>query len=720
MDTSSAHPPKPNPRDPERIAQVREEKEQERRERDGIVPPAETGGTGGGMTDDPPDANGYVPHMSKEAAENLRPGDYFDHRDDVGKSLSSRVLDKRGTKVHVHYEGWASKWDTWSDYEKELWRFGDHHSLSARPNEREEFKSLAVKDYVEVDPKKHPGWKPGQIRRLDIDRKTQQVRSGQVQVQYRGLDEYGVQKEFLYWCHLDAPEEVQPMGSTAPKDNPAGPGSGQAGTPTSKVLSYDVPQYDPMYGKLLTTEEKPDQNTWSVMDWLEVQDTIDNWEVAMVLEVRNNWIKIHYDQWSTKWDETLHVVRDKDRIRGLGAAVPKCDMEIEIEEDLKGFRSVLKEKESGEILEMKADGNCLYRGVAQWIYDDQEKYAQVRQETCDYMEAHKDFFKPFLGENFEAGLVKKRQNMEWGDHDDITAMSEKYNCRFRVFEYNREKNQLYDSLVLGEHNEQCKMLPLVLLSRHRGKHYNVVQIKKNKAFIGGAETRDRKAPLIRNFRVKMEQEFAEKVKQQKERSRTEVAREQRSPQEEEEKAAEAAHDSRDRDEEMAKEPSSHSRHSSQRSPGRMGVQSIQLADSDLDAIWSSARKSPNRRSSQRSDNWIRSRDLDHMWKNMITMVMDRLTDIITRTSNPNASHTQRLQKCRDRINSDMDTHYGRFYNEMERMPSTRQSSSRGNNSELFFTPDAILKHFNESIVEGLIWRQVVSSSSSHRSHHSQR
>ncbi|ETO24094.1 hypothetical protein RFI_13066 [Reticulomyxa filosa] len=63
------------------------------------------------------------------------------------------------------------------------------------PNTR--FPGLKVRDYIDINPTlRHPGWKAGQIRRMDRS-------SGQVQVVYK---ESG--QEFLYWAHLNNPEEV--------------------------------------------------------------------------------------------------------------------------------------------------------------------------------------------------------------------------------------------------------------------------------------------------------------------------------------------------------------------------------------------------------------------------------------------------------------------------------------------------------------------------------
>ena len=66
------------------------------------------------------------------------------------------------------------------------------------PNTR--FPQLKIRDYVDINPlERHPGWRPGQIRRMD-------KYSGQSQIVYK---EEG--QEFLYWAHLNNPEEIAPF-----------------------------------------------------------------------------------------------------------------------------------------------------------------------------------------------------------------------------------------------------------------------------------------------------------------------------------------------------------------------------------------------------------------------------------------------------------------------------------------------------------------------------
>ncbi|ETO34368.1 HECT-domain (ubiquitin-transferase) [Reticulomyxa filosa] len=136
--------------------------------------------------------------MTFEEAERLRPTEKVDHRDEVGRYLLAMIRKKEGTRLLVHYEGWDNKWDIWSDYSKELNRFAVAESISHKPNTR--LQQLQVGSYVDINPiLRHPGWKTGQIRRMD-------KHSGQVQVLYKESTQ-----EFLCWTHLNNPQEIAPF-----------------------------------------------------------------------------------------------------------------------------------------------------------------------------------------------------------------------------------------------------------------------------------------------------------------------------------------------------------------------------------------------------------------------------------------------------------------------------------------------------------------------------
>ena len=84
-------------------------------------------------------------------------------------------------------------------------RFAKVGTISKRPAHR--FKDLKKGDFIDLNPtNRHPGWRVGEIRRLD-------PKSGQVQVVYEHQD-----KNFLYWAHLDNKEEIAEFTSKSGTD----------------------------------------------------------------------------------------------------------------------------------------------------------------------------------------------------------------------------------------------------------------------------------------------------------------------------------------------------------------------------------------------------------------------------------------------------------------------------------------------------------------------
>eukprot|EP01084_Bolivina_argentea_P187625 323135_1 len=134
--------------------------------------------------------------------DKLKVGDKFDYRDEVGRFVLATIADKSESKLKIHFIGWSTKWDTWCDYKNEVQKFAKAETISKRPAHR--FKKLKKGDYVDVNPtNRHPGWKCGEIRRVDKHPITQTLISGQIQMLYEHND-----KNYLYWAHADDRSEI--------------------------------------------------------------------------------------------------------------------------------------------------------------------------------------------------------------------------------------------------------------------------------------------------------------------------------------------------------------------------------------------------------------------------------------------------------------------------------------------------------------------------------
>eukprot|EP01084_Bolivina_argentea_P261263 441436_1 len=137
----------------------------------------------------------FVSHMSLDEATRLKINDTIDHRDTINRFILATITDKQGTNLKIHYNGWGSKWDAWSDYNAEIHRFAIAGSISERSAHR--CQQLDIGDHIGINPMHRcPGWKFGEIKRMD-------EKSGQVQIRYRFGHEI-----HLYWAHLDNTLEI--------------------------------------------------------------------------------------------------------------------------------------------------------------------------------------------------------------------------------------------------------------------------------------------------------------------------------------------------------------------------------------------------------------------------------------------------------------------------------------------------------------------------------
>eukprot|EP01084_Bolivina_argentea_P060617 110733_1 len=150
----------------------------------------------------------FIEHMTLYEATKLNVNDEIDHRDHVGRFITATIIQKQGTNLKIHYNGWSSKWDVWSDFTVELYRFAKYKSISNRPAHR--LLSLEKGSYIDINPRRrYYGWRYTEIRRFDI-------KSGQVQVVYN-IDNID-NKSYLYWMHLDNQSEIAPFTTMCKND----------------------------------------------------------------------------------------------------------------------------------------------------------------------------------------------------------------------------------------------------------------------------------------------------------------------------------------------------------------------------------------------------------------------------------------------------------------------------------------------------------------------
>ncbi|XP_071981032.1 OTU domain-containing protein 5 isoform X3 [Engystomops pustulosus] len=140
------------------------------------------------------------------------------------------------------------------------------------------------------------------------------------------------------------------------------------------------------------------------------------------------------------------------------------------------FEKALQEKKGFIIKQMKEDGACLFRAVADQVYGDQDMHEVVRKHCMDYLMKNADYFSNYVTEDFTTYINRKRKNNCHGNHIEMQAMAEMYNRPVEVYQYGTEPINTFHGIQQNEDEP-------IRVSYHRNIHYNSV-VNPNKATIG--------------------------------------------------------------------------------------------------------------------------------------------------------------------------------------------------------------------------------------------
>ena len=151
----------------------------------------------------------YTQTYCKIQKKNVK-GELIDHRDKVGRFSLAKVMDRDRNQLYIHYCGWDKKYDTFSDYRSEIYRFAKAKSISERPLTRKSMQKYGIGDQIDVNPIAQcpeEGWVIATIKCKDAT-------SGQVMVQYFSQSR---NRYYQYWLHLDDYNEADaPNAHTHP------------------------------------------------------------------------------------------------------------------------------------------------------------------------------------------------------------------------------------------------------------------------------------------------------------------------------------------------------------------------------------------------------------------------------------------------------------------------------------------------------------------------
>lgn len=127
------------------------------------------------------------------------------------------------------------------------------------------------------------------------------------------------------------------------------------------------------------------------------------------------------------------------------------------------------------VLKMDADGNCLFRSVADQLCGDANEHHTYREQCCDHMLEHAEDFEVFFApddfeaeESFEAYVQKMRRPGTWGSQLELMAICQSFQVNAILHQSGLPSYEMMagaDSL-----ESQC-----IQLSYHDGEHYNSVR-----------------------------------------------------------------------------------------------------------------------------------------------------------------------------------------------------------------------------------------------------
>ncbi|ETO08461.1 hypothetical protein RFI_28926, partial [Reticulomyxa filosa] len=268
-------------------------------------------------------------------------------------------------------------------------------------------------------------------------------------------------KNYLFWTHLDDVNSIAKFMSKSGqvqktqtdlekqiKDQDSNSPE-KALTPQTKAKKQYYYVNDPGAMSLLRAKrfEKKDNevidNKYAIGDWLEAQDLRSSrWIPGNVIDKENNWIVVHFDGFSSKFDQKLHVVQMKARLRDFEPG----QIRLKIKDVSQKLHLIYKKKKdkSENKLESEKEGNDsfieLKKGLKSiGLFDKYisifEKY-QINDSTLPLLDKQhlKEITELTLGDrikfanwlkNYQLSLQQRKNN---GNNDQIFKIHKEHLC----------------------------------------------------------------------------------------------------------------------------------------------------------------------------------------------------------------------------------------------------------------------------------------------------
>jgi OTU domain-containing protein 3 len=134
------------------------------------------------------------------------------------------------------------------------------------------------------------------------------------------------------------------------------------------------------------------------------------------------------------------------------------------------------------VVDMAADGNCLFRSLADQLFGDHgDAHDGVRDEICDYLAGHEADFAFFLdlddettagddASTYDAYVEQMRQDGEWGGHLELVAAARLYRRTVTIY-----SSSLASLQIDHDATSQAVAGPPLRVSYHDNDHYNSIR-----------------------------------------------------------------------------------------------------------------------------------------------------------------------------------------------------------------------------------------------------
>ncbi|XP_010558705.1 PREDICTED: OTU domain-containing protein 3 isoform X3 [Tarenaya hassleriana] len=142
------------------------------------------------------------------------------------------------------------------------------------------------------------------------------------------------------------------------------------------------------------------------------------------------------------------------------------------EGDLSQFRAQL-DALGLKIIQVTADGNCLFRALADQLEGSEDEYGKYRSMVVQYIVKNREMFEPFIEDDvpFDEYCKSMESDGTWAGHMELQAASLVTRCNICI-----HRNLSPRWYIRNFEDAGTRMIHL---SYHDGEHYNSVRLKED-------------------------------------------------------------------------------------------------------------------------------------------------------------------------------------------------------------------------------------------------